>query len=85
MDPETGETAVYSVHGALMANRASGAMVSFAMDNFVELFRWSDVRGPMRPSRLADWMTRDTAERCILFSLRDLYTPTQTVIKTPDV
>ena len=84
MSTETGETAVYSVHGELMADEATDALVSFAVDNFVDLVSWRDVRGPMRPRQMANWMPDQTADHCVLFALRDLYTPTQKVVSTPE-
>ena len=84
MSTETGETAVYSVHGELMADEATDELVTFAVEHFVDLASWRDVRGPMRPQQMATWMNEQRANRCVLFALRDLYTPTKTVISTPE-
>ncbi len=83
MSPESGQTTVYSVHGVLMADQASDALISFAVENFVDLVLWSEIRGPMRPREMPDWMNEQAAKRCILFAVHDLYTPTQKVIGTP--
>lgn len=82
--PDTGRTAVYGVFGELMAEQASDELLAFGIEHHTGISRWGDPGSATRPRRLAGWMDPRAVEKSFLFALRDVHTPTSTVVATPD-